>query len=176
MGNCSYCGQPAGFLRKKHAACEAKHNEAWSRMVAIATDAALDKLPFDSLEAQLNELARSGFIPISRVQEAMIRGWEQGVDHFLGDGHLNESEEERLSEFRQKFSLSQDQLDRQGAYSRLVKGLVLRDVMNGVLSERVDVQGSLPFSLQKTEKLIWLFPEVKCYEDQKRRHYVSGPG
>jgi hypothetical protein len=174
MANCSYCGQPAGFLRKKHAACEAKHDEGWSRMLAIATDAAVGKLPLDSVEARLNELAASSFVQISRVQEALIRGWEQAVEHFLEDGHLDESEEERLSKFRAKFSLSQDQLDAQGAYSRLVRGAVLRDVMNGVVPERVQVQGSVPFNLQKSEKLVWMFPEVKYYEDRTRRQYVGG--
>jgi hypothetical protein len=174
MGNCSYCGQRAGFLRKKHSACEAKHNEGWSRMLAIATDSALGKAPLDTLEAGLGELAKSSFVHTSRVQEALIWGWEQAVDHFLEDGQLDELEEERLGEFRTRFSLSQDQLNGQGAYSRLVRGAVLRDVMNGVVPERVQVQGSLPFNFQKTEKLVWLFPDAKYYEDRKRRQYVGG--
>jgi hypothetical protein len=143
-------------------------------MLAAATDSALGKAPVDKLEARLVELAKSSFVPVSRLQEAVVQGWERAVDHFLEDGHLDESEEERLSRFRTQFSLSQDQLDTQGAYSRLVRGAVLRDVMNGIVPERMQVQGNLPFNFQKTEKLVWLFPEVQYYEDRKRRHYVGG--
>ncbi len=174
MGDCWYCGQPAGFLRKKHAVCEAKYKEGWSRMLAIATDSAVGKLPLHSVESQLKEIATSSFIEVSRIQEALIQGWEQAVEHFLEDGYLDESEEERLKEFMVKFSLSQDQLDRRRAYTRLVKGAVLRDVMNGVVPERMKVQGNLPFNFQKSEKLVWLFPEVEYYEDRKRRQYVGG--
>jgi hypothetical protein len=174
MGTCSFCGQPAGFLRKKHPACEAKHNEGWSQMLALATDSAVGKAPVDTLEARLSKIAGSSFVSMPRVQEALIRGWEQAVNHFLEDGHLDSSEEEHLSGFRTHFSLSQGQLDGNGAYSRLVKGAVLRDIMNGVLPERIQIQGNIPFNLQKAEKLVWLFPEAKYYEDRKRRHYVGG--
>jgi len=143
-------------------------------MLAIATDSALGKGSLDTVEGRLRELAGSSFMQISRVQEALVQGWERAVDHFLEDGRLDESEEEHLSRFRTQFSLSQDDLDGRGAYSRLVRGAVLRDVMNGVIPERVQVQGSLPFNFQKTEKLVWLFPEAKYYEDRKRRHYVGG--
>lgn len=174
MANCLICGQPAGLLRRKHKECEAKHSEGLSQMLAIATDAALGKAPVDGLEARLSELAKASLVPSSDIQNLLVRGWEQAVAHFLEDGHLDTAEEEHLSRFLSQFALSQETLDVHGAYSRLVKGAVLRDIMNGVVPERVQVQGNLPFNFQKTEKLVWLFPEVKYYEDRKRRHYVGG--
>lgn len=173
MGNCTYCGQPAGLLRYRHKKCEAKRNEGWSHMLAVATDSAIGKVPLDTIEARLNEIAKSSFVPLSRVQEAMIRGWERAVDHFLEDGHLDEAEEQHLYRFLTHFSLSQNQVDERGAYSRLVKALVLRDVMHGVVPERVEIQGNLPFNFQRTERLVWCFPETKYYEHRKRRHYVG---
>ena len=174
MANCSYCGQPAGLLRTKHKECEAKHREGSSHMLMIATNSALGKGALDGLETRLSELAKASLVATSDVQSALIRGWEQAVDHFLADGHLDATEEEHLSRFSSHFSLSQDTLDDHGAHARLVKGGVLRDIMNGVIPDRVEVQGNLPFNLQKTEKLVWLFPKVKYYEDRKRRHYVGG--
>ena len=174
MGQCSYCGQPAGLFRKKHKECEARYNEGWSRMIAIAAGTVRGEGNADTLEKRLQEIRESSFVPEPGVRQAIIRGWEQVVDQYLEDGHLDESEEEHLTQFRSRFSLSQEQLDSRGAYSRLVKGAVLRDVMNGIVPERLQVQVALPFNFQKTEKLVWLFSDVIYYEDRTRRTYVGG--
>jgi hypothetical protein len=174
MANCSFCGEPAGYFRRKHKECQTTHDEGWSRMLALATESALGETPLEALEPRLQEFAKSSFIRTSRTTEAIVAGWELAVDHFLDDGELDESEEEHLANFQSHFSLTQEQLDHQGAYSRLVKGAILREIMNGSLPDRVHVQGDIPFNFQKTESLIWLFPETEYYEDRKRREFVGG--
>lgn len=174
MGYCSICGKPAGFLRKKHSECEVKRSYGWSQMLVLATDSALGRAPLSNLEERLTKVAKSNHVPISRVPRALVGGWEQAVDHFLEDGHLDPTEEEHLTRFRTDFSLTQDQLDVGGAYTRLVKGAVLRDILNGIMPDRVDVKGNLPFNFQQIEKLVWLFPAVKYFECRSRRQYVGG--
>lgn len=174
MAKCSFCGESAGFLRKKHRQCQAKHDEGWSHMLDVAADSVVGKASRDGLETRLREIAAGSYVPSSRVRDAMILGWEKAVDHFLDDGDLDEAEEYQLSEFASLFSLSQGDLDSKGSYSRMVKGAILRDVLNGTIPERLRVQGDLPFNFQKAEKLIWLFPDVEYYEDRKRREYVGG--
>ena len=56
----------------------------------------------------------------------------------------------------------------------MVKGAIIRELLNGTIPQRLNVHGDLFFKFQKTEKLIWLFPEVKYYEDRKRREYKGG--
>ena len=143
-------------------------------MLSLATDSATGNASVDTLEASLGEVARSSFISETRVQKAIVEGWERAVEHFLDDGELDESEEQHLADFRAHFSLTQEQLDVRDAYSRLVKGAVLRDVLQGRVPERCHVEGGLPFNFQKTEKLIWLFLETEYYEDRDRRQYVGG--
>ena len=174
MAKCSFCGEPAGFLRKKHKECQAKHDNGWSRMLDVAADSVVGKAPRERLESRLRDIAACSYIPSSRIRDAMVRGWEKAVDHFLDDGDLDETEESQLSEFASLFSLSQEDLDSKGSYSRMVKGAILRDVLKGMIPERLRVQGDLLFNFQKAEKLIWLFPDVAYYEDRKRREYVGG--
>jgi hypothetical protein len=88
MANCSYCGQPAGFLRRKHGKCEEAYQEGWTRMVALASDAAVGKAPIENLKTQLQKIATSTFNPESNIHDALIQGWERAADHFLDDGHL----------------------------------------------------------------------------------------
>ena len=40
MGNCKYCGQKAGFLRRSHKDCDDAHKAGRQRMVALVADAA----------------------------------------------------------------------------------------------------------------------------------------
>lgn len=46
--------------------------------------------------------------------------------------------------------------------------------MEGKIPQRIQVRGDLPFVFQKTEQLIWVFPEVAYYEDRTRRQFVGG--
>jgi len=103
-----------------------------------------------------------------------VRAWEAAVDEFLNDDLLDESEEKQLVAFQEHYGLSQEDLDGNGAYSRIVKTAVLRELMNGEVPAGVRVEGLLPFNFQKTEKLIWVFPAAEYLEDKVRREYVGG--
>ena len=40
MGDCSYCGKAAGFLRRKHGACASAHEHGLAEMRSLAAAAA----------------------------------------------------------------------------------------------------------------------------------------
>lgn len=169
MANCTYCGRPAGLLRTRHKECEETYNQGWRQMVASAFAAVRGQVPLADLEADLVTMAGGSFMVESKVREAIIAGWEQAVDHFLDDGLLDAAEEARLNSYAAHFKLSPTQLDRHGAHARLAKGLVLRQIMAGTFAGGSQDWADLPFNFQKTEKLIWAFPDTKYYEDRQRR-------
>jgi hypothetical protein len=35
MGDCKFCGQPAGFLRRQHKECADKYRQGWRKMLDI---------------------------------------------------------------------------------------------------------------------------------------------
>lgn len=113
-------------------------------------------------------------LPAEKWKDVVISSWEEAVDTFLSDKLLDDEEEKILIEYANHFNLSQRELDRNGAFSRLVKSGVLKDLCQGKIPKRVEVEGSLPFNFQKSEQLIWVFKYVKYYEDKKRREYVGG--
>ena len=51
---------------------------------------------------------------------------------------------------------------------------MLRDILDGNVPQRLKFQGNLPFNLQKTEQLVWVFPGTEYYEDKTRREFVGG--
>ena len=171
MGTCIYCGQPAGLLKKQHRECSVRYQEGWSKMVTTARTALAEESDLAQIEPQLLTVAKEHCVPVVHLREALLQAFDSAVSGFLEDGLLTESEEERLIRFQRHFELSQEELDRSGVFMKLAKAAVLRDLMSGVVRERFNVSGGLPFNLQKGEKLIWLFTNVAYLTQHTRIHY-----
>lgn len=181
MGNCKYCGKPAGLFRGKHAECEEQHQQrerltqgGLQQIVVEVLRAIKGSENFDNLEKTIEAIEQSFFVPATDRKALLIKGWENAVQQFLEDGILDATEEKRLAEFKERFALSQGDLDRNGALTKTAKAAVLRDILNGVVPQRVKVDVNLPINFQKGEQIVWAFPESKYLEDKTRRQYVGG--
>jgi hypothetical protein len=174
MGDCKYCGKSAGLLRSVHKECELRHQSGKAEIVSLMKKAARDASIIGSLRSATKDIARGHFINISRVQSVVVEGWEKAVEDAFNDGILTEQEESNLTEIQKQFNLGQNDLDKNGAFTRVIKGAVLRDILSGKMSERIRVEGNIPFNFQKGEKLIWIFQGVNYYEQKTRRHYEGG--
>jgi len=181
LGNCKYCGKPAGFLRGKHKECEEKHQQQ-ERVIqggrqSIVNEATLAINNGDSLDELLQKITsieHRSLVPNTERGFLLVKAWENAVDKFLDDGILDEAEEKRLTEFKERFSLSQNQLDINGAFTKTAKSAVIRDVLNGIIPQRITIDGNLPINFQKGEQIVWVFPHSKYYEDKTRRTYAGG--
>lgn len=100
--------------------------------------------------------------------------WGWLVDFAFEDHLITEDEEERINQMAHAFSLPSELLDKKGKLSRLAKAAVLRDLKNGIVKSRVSIDEDLPFKLQKTEAILWMFPKVKLYEIITKRSVVGG--
>lgn len=173
MGQCMLCSKPAGFLRKVHKECKKKHESGKTKIISLIENADY-KQELHSIDHKVKKIAIYNYINKQSLKDLLITGWEQAVERAFDDGVLTEEEESNLNNFMEYYSLDQTDLDRNGAYTKIVKGAVLRDIMEGTIPERIKFEGNLPFNLQKTEKIIWIFSEVDYYEQKKRIQYVGG--
>ena len=146
----------------------------WSRMVSLASKAAIGESPHESLRAELTSVSKASYIPGSDISMTLVEGWSAAIDQFLADSVISEEEETRLTKFAEEFSLGQDDLDFDGAYTRMVQGAALGEVLEGKIPSRINITGSVPFNLQKSESLVWLFQDVPYYEDVTRRERKGG--
>jgi hypothetical protein len=181
LGDCIYCGKPAGFWRTKHDECEQQHilrqvvtEQGEKRIVAEVLRAIKGSESFDELEKSISEIEKSCSVPNSGRKLLLIKGWETSVNQFLEDSILDEKEEQRLVEFKERFALSQSDLNRNGALTKTAKAAVLRDVLNGIIPKRVSVNENLPMNFQKGEQIVWAFPGADYLEDKARQQYVGG--
>jgi hypothetical protein len=72
-----------------------------------------------------------------------------------------------------RFSLSREELDQYGAFTSVVKIAVIRDVLNGIIPSKLEVDGNLPINLHKSEQLVWVFYGTEFLEDKTHRQYVG---
>ena len=173
MGKCRYCGNPAGFLRSKHSECDELNQSGRQRIAIEVLRAIKDSGNFDNLERAIAKIEQSAFILSSERKAHLVKGWEDSVEQFLEDGILDTTEEQRLLAFKEHFALSQSDLDKNGALTKTTKAAILRDVLNGVVPQRMSVDGNLPINLQKGEQVVWAFAGSKYLEDKTRRQFVG---
>lgn len=72
-----YCGQPAGFLRRQHAGCAAKHRGGVLKAEGLAQQAASRMMPLDQLGARIKDIAVANFLTKDEVYRTDIEGWEK---------------------------------------------------------------------------------------------------
>ena len=173
MGTCRFCDQPAGFFRTVHPECEAKHAAAIQQIAAEAASALRRADEFQPLPSRLEALAAPARVTEAEKQQVLITQWKAALDQYLEDGVLDDDEERRLTRFREQFLLTQSDLDRDGAFTKLVKAGALRELLSGKLPQRINIIGTLPVNLQKGEVVVWAFPNSGYLEDKVRRTYVG---
>lgn len=113
MGNCKYCGQKAGFLRRSHKDCDNAHQTGRQQMIALVADAAGESnFSEAALLSDLETIAAGSYIDADGIRAAIAEGWHQAVKEWLADGILTQDEEARLRDFRNQFAI--DGQDRVG--------------------------------------------------------------
>lgn len=174
MGNCIYCGKSAGIFKNFHKDCRQAHELEKSKIVSIVSKVGIEDDDIQLLEASIKQIASSSYIDKPTLDSLLISGWEKAVDTVFEEGVLAEKRANALGEFQKHFSLSKEDLDQNGAFTKIVKGAVLSEVLEGKLPERILIEGSLPFNLQKSEKLVWIFRDVDYYEEKTKTRYIGG--
>ena len=114
MGDCKFCGKPAGLLRSSHPECQERQlkrervAQGGRQRISIEVLRAIKgTASFDELETAISEIQRSSFIDSTERNALLLEGWQSAVEHFLEDGLLDATEEHRLAEFQERFALSQ---------------------------------------------------------------------
>jgi hypothetical protein len=167
MGTCKVCGQDAGWFKSSHYQCEVKFNE----LVLVATKAALNTNTMEQLTKNCRSIAKEYQVSDASIRGALIVGWEKALEQLLEEGIPSKDAEDNLMNYASELKLSQLELDRKGQYTRAGQVAVLRDILEGIVPQRIKITGNTPFNLQKDETLVWLFHNVSLYEEKTIRSY-----
>ncbi len=126
------------------------------------------------LKRAIDLVAQMSYIGANALRPLILDGWKQAVEQALQDHVLTIQEERALYQIARQFMLSDDEMKKDGVISRVDKAVMIRNIMQGAIPEFPIDDLRLPFNLQKSEKIVWLFAEVDYYEQQKRTRYMVG--
>ena len=132
----------------------------------------LDAIATDNPDTHMNELTESlRKSDIHRGQQTalLVWAWEAAVEGTPEDGLLSRDEENALNRYMNNFRLTQLQLDANGVLTQVVKSAVLRDTAEGIVPNRQNITGRVPFNLMKSEQLVWVMQDVDYLEILTRR-------
>jgi hypothetical protein len=96
------------------------------QITALVNRAVSSRELIPALGSSLADLKHSHWIDDQTTRTLVIEEWERAVERAFDDGILTKEEENNLEEIRTALELSQKNLDRRGAYTKIVKGAVLR--------------------------------------------------
>lgn len=191
MGSCVHCGKPAGLLRSIHKECRAAHEAkkaAEQRDIEAAKELEFQRVkanerfadelkgliqgdtPLIAIDAMLTDRIAAGTLQPEERKRYLVQAWLSAVDAYFEDGALSEAESDRLGAVIERFALPPQELDRDGALTRVAHFGVLRAVLAGT-PVLLDHTGGVPVNLQKSEGVVWVFNGVTYLEDRVRRQY-----
>lgn len=179
MGDCRFCGKPAGFLRKQHQVCADRNEWAKKSINRLCVDAALRGADFEGLPARIRETAAEGFfeVPDSKLKVTLAAGWRNAVVEAMEDHVLSNQEKRGLNRYRTRFDLTEKQLNRAGHFELFAKMALLNSLVEHGVIPRTDRRrararfGRLPFNLMKSEGLVWMFNNVGYMQQITRREH-----
>ncbi len=202
MGTCRFCGTSAGLFRSEHKHCKQeddlnRQREADARREAAKADAEARTRARDEAERKKAELLDWTVAAIQRevnlaevelhlrdeidlhkldiglLRPTLVTAFDRLVEAYLEDGVIDEAEESRIVEFKDRFFFSEADLNLQGSYMRVIRSAVLRKVMQGDMPA-VEVDPAFPINFQKGEQPAFILQPCRYLEEVTKRQFVGG--
>ena len=137
------------------------------RITGMARRAALDH--GSGALQELDNALRRAMMSNTHRRQLLVRAWEEAIEGVIEDGVISLDEEAALAQYISHFDLTQEELDRNGAQTTLVQAAVIRDITMGIVPQRQNIEGRVPFNLMKSEQLVWVIQDVDYLETVVRR-------
>ena len=134
---------------------------------AEAQDVAVDNT--EARQAELAAALDESELQEEEYSELLIEAWEAAVETALEDRVIALGEERALGEYMAHFGLSVADVNANGAYTSVVQSAAIRDVTEGIIPRRQNIDIRLPFNLMKSEEMVWVLTDVDYLEVVTRR-------
>ncbi len=142
------------------------------RLIRSIVWTAIRRQDLSAVNEQISDIARKFGYNSSIVVKNILRCYNAFLDEVFEDGVLDEKEEAFFDLMNKTLPVSES--DTEPYRRRVVKGLIIRELLEGKLPQHITINGIIPFVLQKGEAIIWIFNDVRLYEDKTFKHYEGG--
>lgn len=173
MGECRYCGKPAGFLRYEHSECRQRHDQAAAKIPEYFLEALHATTDTDRVHTMVDQAAAQNFVTPEERDDLVRRGIGAMIHTALSGETFTEADDCRIDDFQKAFSLPAAQLGGDG--TALTKARILRALDNAQPTAiKVTVDGPLAPRLETDERALWSFSGAHYLTFRSRTHYTGG--
>ena len=176
MGKCLYCGTWAGFFKQVHPECEEVHNREESARQSREREESdkvnqicslISSAPDGHVSA--DELANL-IAPIATKESGLIWqalcAWTKKLAAGTDNHPVPTREEETLLvAICNHYGFKGTDLP-DDTWDRIARCCVVRDLQEGKIPDRLQVAGNLPFMLEASERVVWMFSDADYLEDR----------
>ncbi len=178
MGNCIFCGEPAGWFMDSHDECKVENEKAmvidrkiWD-IIPMITESLKMKDRFHNIELRVDEI--SDEIGLSDEYWEIL--YMEAFDDFISSmtpSALTKDIEMLLKNYVKYFRLTEVKLNKfNNSWSKFEKNLLLKKIFTGRINKSIlPVNNS--FNLLKKELLIYSFNNIPYYELQKQKEFIA---
>ena len=164
MARCTYCGKPAGLLRKDHPQCRERYENAINRIPAFFSKILNNPLDAQRFSQLLVGVAETSHIPPDIFKSINLAGLNNIIDEILQQRLITLEEEQRIFELKDALNIGATEFS--GMEDKLIKAAILRDLSEHKSSQHIEIVGPMPIDLGPNETVFWIFNQVKCFQPQ----------
>ncbi len=174
MGICIFCGREADAGSESHGACVDVYSNGKLWITSMIGAFVSNERELHELKYAINLVAKLSYINDVTMHSLVLEGYKQAVDQALEDHLLTVEEERCLEAIEANFGLTADDLENIGATMKVLHARIIRHISEGKLFEFPIGDIRLPFNVQRSETVVWLFANVDYYEQQTRSRVRIG--
>ncbi|MBN1970355.1 MAG: hypothetical protein JW870_13380, partial [Candidatus Delongbacteria bacterium] len=171
MSKCKYCGEKAGLFKDSHEECKQKFENGRRMIISQLESSVFGDSNLSKIKNEIHSTAANSYI--DEIRPLVIKGLELAIENKISESPLFKEQEDQIDAYVQHFNLSQDELNENQGWRQAVQALMIGELVENKLPERVSIAGDLPILIQDDEKIIWLFQEVDYYKVQSKSRRVG---
>lgn len=134
------------------------------------------KQSISTTQAAISEVMRALPITNDAAREACYYMLEKAATNFLKDGLLTPQEERLVNEYTTSFGIKPASLPAKYKNSDIAK-ITQAGILSGLQQGQLPPQTmGYPIMLGKGESVLWVYNDVKCFEEKVQREYHSNRG
>jgi hypothetical protein len=161
MADCVYCGKPAGFLRKQHAACREQHERATQAIPTFVEKCVVTQIPIDRFRDLLTRAAETSFIGAQELNDIVAMALVRLMTLRLKERLLTADEDTRIAAIMEAFDIGAES----HGFDLLLKSDILRLLGEGHIPTRVRLKDHT-LQLAAGETVVWVFNRVTSYRNR----------
>lgn len=156
MGCCKYCQQNVnGFFKNKHPECEEKYINGLNELNNLPIKYNTLNLPIDNILNEAEIIWKSNFIKDGR--SILIDSFKTYIEIIFSQDEIISSENEH---FLMSINKLLPEIDFSNYRMKIVKESMIRELLNGIIPDRVSLKGSIPFKLMSDEKVVFILKTI----------------